>query len=129
MSHWKEASAVTGAESSAFAVVVAIQVVGIARTLVAVLPLLAALVVGDANNGRANDSTSDEKRVSGASRSTAYWSSEIVFLKLSARGCGAAVRYEASAEWPPSTSGCDNPEKTVKSRRKSLITSKYGEFS
>ena len=37
-------------------------------------------------------SVSEPKRVSGTSFSMAYWSSEIEFLKLSARGCGAAVR-------------------------------------
>ena len=56
-------------------------------------------------------SVSEAKRVSAPMRSAANWSSEMVFLKLGAPGCGAAVRNEYSAECPPSTAGCDSPEK------------------
>src|SRR5688572_17679952 len=66
----------------------------------------------------------EAKRVSGTSCSMANWSSEMLFLKLSDRGWGAAVRYETSAECPPSTSGCDRPEKMVKSRRNWAIASR-----
>ena len=54
-------------------------------------------------------SVSEAKRVSAPMRSAANWSSEMVFLKLGAPGCGAAVTNEYSA--PPSTAGCDSPEK------------------
>ena len=50
------------------------------------------LRVNDSPRLDEDDSASEANRVSGTSFSMANWSSEIVFLKLSARGCGAAVR-------------------------------------
>ena len=50
-------------------------------------------------------------------RSATYWSSEMVLRKELLAGCGAAVRKLMSAGCPPSTLGCETPEKTVKSWR------------
>src|SRR5579883_444763 len=52
-------------------------------------------------------------------RSVMYWSSEMVLLNELLAGCGAAVRKLMSEGCPPSTLGCETPEKTVKSLRKS----------
>ena len=51
-----------------------------------------------------------------------------MFLKPARRsGCGAAVRKLWLESWLGPTSGCDSPEITVKSSRKSFKTSRYGD--
>ena len=66
------------------------------------------------------------KRVSVPRRSAASWSSEMLLRKLGVPGCGAAVRKETSEACPPSTCGCESPEKMVRSSRKSRSASRYG---
>ena len=62
--------------------------------------------------------------------SAANWSSEMVLRKPArCSGCGAPVRKLKMESWLGPTSGCDSPEMTVKSSRKSLRTSRYGESS
>ena len=56
-----------------------------------------------------------------------YWSSEIVLRNELLPGCGAAVRKQMSEVWLPSTPGCETPLITVKSRRWSLSSSRYGD--
>ena len=60
---------------------------------------------------------SEGKRVRVPMRSAICWSSEMVFRKPPPPGCGAAVRKQLSAGWPPSTLGWETPEKTVKRSR------------
>ena len=72
-------------------------------------------------------SVSDGNRVSVPIRSATNWSSEIVLRNELLAGCGAAVRKAMSDGWPPSTSGCDTPLKTVKSARWSWSSFRYGE--
>src|SRR5262245_55070605 len=62
-------------------------------------------------------SVSEGNRVRLPIRSAANWSSEIVLRKPPLPGCGADVRKQLSAGWPPSTSGFQTPLKTVKSLR------------
>ena len=59
----------------------------------------------------------DGKRVRWPMRSAMNWSSEMELRKPPLPGWGAAVRKQLSAGWPPSTSGCETPEKTLKSSR------------
>jgi hypothetical protein len=52
------------------------------------------------------------KRVSVPMCSAMCWSSETVLRNELLPGCGAAVRKQMSAGWPPSTLGCETPLKT-----------------
>jgi hypothetical protein len=69
------------------------------------------------------------KRVCVPMRRATSWSSEMLFLNPGRPTPGAPVRNAMSAPCPPAESmpGCDRPEKTVKSLRKSLSTSRYFE--
>ena len=58
-------------------------------------------------------SGSDGNRVWSPIRSAANWSTEIVFLKLLAVGCGAPLRNVCVERWPSELSWCERPLKTV----------------